>query len=284
MKIALKKTLFSALSLAGNLYQTEGVPVLGYHSVDEERSPISTPVKMFRAQMEYLKKRRINVISLGELYKRLASAKDLPTNSAVITFDDGFEGVFHHALPILKEFGFPATVFVATNFVGKHMDWEKVAGIPAYRLCDWSQFRKMNEEGIDVQSHTMSHPFLPELDEKQIGAEVEGSMKAIEENLDKKVEFLAYPFGVFDERVIKILKTNGIKGACSGSFGKVRKGQDPYCMKRVGIELVSGRDFRMLMNFFYASISGTASGYIWLRNNAVPFLVKRPARSQYAKH
>ncbi|MBI5114890.1 polysaccharide deacetylase family protein [Candidatus Poribacteria bacterium] len=284
MKIALKKMMFAALSLAGNFYQTEGVPVLGYHSIDDEPSPISTPVKMFRAQMEYLKNRRINVISLGELYNNLVSGKELPTNSAVITFDDGFEGVFHHALPILKELGFRATVFVATNFVGKHMDWEKVAGIPVYRLCDWGQFRKMNEEGIDVQSHTMSHPFLPELEEKQISAEVEGSMKAIEENLDKKVEFLAYPFGVSDERVIRILKANGIKGACSGMFGKVRKEQDPYCMKRVGIELVSGRDFRMLMNFFCASVSGTASWYIWLRNNGVPFLVKRPTRSQYAKH
>jgi peptidoglycan/xylan/chitin deacetylase (PgdA/CDA1 family) len=280
MKTAIKKMAFWALSAAGNVYHTDGVSVIGYHSVDDEDSLISTPIKMFRAQMEYLRNNNIRVISLKALYEALASPEPLPKRAVVLTFDDGFESVYENAFPILKEFGYPATLFLVTGSVGKTMGWERVKGICAYTLCTWEKLKEMDEGGIDIQSHTRTHPFLAELDDEGLASEIGGSKSEIEDNLDKKVEFLAYPYGNFDARVIESLKEHGFAGAACGTFGKARKGQDRFAIKRVGTELVSGRDADMLMHFYRACVSGTAAPYIFLRNS-LPLIVNRPKRSQY---
>ena len=280
MKAALKKMAFRTLSAVGSVYHTGGVSVIGYHSVDDEDSLISTPIKMFRAQMEYLRDNNINVISLKALYEALESPGPLPKRSVALTFDDGFEGVYDNAFPILKEFGYPATLFLVTDSVGKEMGWERVEGICAYTLCTWEKLKEMDEGGIDIQSHSKTHQFLAELDDETLSSEVGGSKAAIEKNLGKKVEFLAYPYGSFDARVIESLKEHGMVGAVCGDFGRAIKGQDPFAIKRVGTELVSGRDFDMLMHFYKACVSGTATFYTVLRKY-LPLVVNRPKRSQY---
>jgi hypothetical protein len=123
---------------------------------------------------------------------------------------------------------------------------------------------------------------MTELDEEELAVEVDDSMRAIEENLNKKVEFLAYPYGDWNPLTVKFLKESGVKAAVTSMFGKVRKGHDPYTLRRAGIEFVSGTNPRMLMNLFRASISGTAASYVWLRNHT-PLFVKRVKRSQYVK-
>ncbi len=283
MKTVLKRAIFSALSFLGSIYHTDGVSVIVIHSVDDKDSLISTPTAMFKAQMEYLSENRISVITLKELYSRLSSSGPLPKKTVALTFDDGFEGVYNNAFPILKEYGYPATLFAVTDYVGRNMEWERVDGIHAYALCSWEKLRAMDQGGIDIQSHTKTHPFLSELDEEGIASEIEGSKIAIEENLDKKVEFLAYPYGDFNARVIDYLRKYAMTGAVSTTFGKARKGQDPYAIKRVGTEIVSGRDIDMLMHFFKACVSGTAASYVHLRN-LVPLVVSRQERSDYIKH
>ncbi len=274
--------MFAALAALGRVYNVRGVAVLVYHSVGDKDSLISTPTEMFRKQMEYLKKERIDVLSLEELYDRLVGPDPLPNNCAVITFDDGFEGVYQNAFPILKEFGFPATMFVVTGSVGKEMGWERLEGIPAHCLSTWDELREMDENGIDIQTHGVTHSFMTELSETELAAEVDDSMRAIEEHLNKKVEFLAYPYGYYDPSTIKVLKECGIKGAVTGTFGKVRKGDDLYALGRVGIEFVSGKDPEMLMSLFRASISGTATSYIRLRK-FVPLIINRRKRSEYTE-
>ena len=88
--------VFGFLSAVGSVYHTDGVAVVGFHSVDDEDSLISTPTKMFRAQMEYLRDNDISVISLKELYEALASSDPLPKKTVVLTFDDGFADVYEN--------------------------------------------------------------------------------------------------------------------------------------------------------------------------------------------
>jgi peptidoglycan/xylan/chitin deacetylase (PgdA/CDA1 family) len=282
MKTTIKKMAFGALSAVGSVCRTGGVSIIMYHSVDDEDSLISTPTKMFRAQMEYLRDNNISVISLKELYEALEAPGALPKKAVALTFDDGFEGVYENAFPILKEFGYPATLFVVTDSVGKTMGWERVKGICAYTLCTWEKLKEMDKGGIDIQSHTRTHPFLSELDDEGLASEIGGSKASIEENLDKKVEFLAYPYGNYDTRVIESLKKHGMVGAVVADFGKAKKGQNPFEIKRVGTELVSGRDSDMVMHFFRACVSGTASFYILLRK-FMPLIVNRPKRSEYTE-
>lgn len=282
MKVAIKRAAISAMSLLGEVYQTSGVPIITYHSVDEESLPISTPTEIFARQMSYLKKKRISVIPLSRLCECLVSRNPLPERSAVITFDDAFEGVFKYAFPILREFGYPATVFAVTDYVGKQMDWETVEGVPAYRLSTWDELAEMDAAGIEIESHTMTHRFMTELDEKSIAAEVEGSVEAIEKRLDKKVRFLAYPYGVCNPTAVKVVKQSGILAAVTGTFGITRENHDPYTLKRVGTDWVSLHDHAGLMNTFRACVSGTASIYVWLRNRS-PLMVNRLGRERYTK-
>ncbi len=282
MKTAIKRAAFAGLAALGSIYRAKGVSVLVYHTVDDEDSLMSTPTEMFRKQMEYLKEKRIAVLSMKELYEGLVGPGALPDNGAVITFDDGFEGVYQNAFPILKEFGFPATLFVVTDSVGKEMGWERVEGIPAHRLSTWDELREMDQNGIDIQTHGATHSFMTELDVEGLDVEVGGSIKAIEEHLNKKVEFLAYPYGLSNPLTIKVLKESGIICAVSGVFGNVRKGHDPYTLRRVGHGFVSGSDPEMLMSMFQASVLGTATSYVWLRNR-IPIIVNRLKRSQYIK-
>ncbi len=80
--------------------------------------------------------------------------------------------------------------------------------------------------------------------------------------------------------MIESLKKHGIVGAVTGDFGRAKKGQDPFAINRVGTELVSGKDYDMLMHFYRACVSGTATYYTSLRKY-LPLIVSRPKRSQY---
>ena len=89
--------------------------VLAYHSLDSTGSVISTPPRVFREQMRFLKRDGVPVIDLSEL---AAGA-----NGVAITFDDGFRSVYEHAAPLLGELGFPATVFVVSGHAGGQNNW-----------------------------------------------------------------------------------------------------------------------------------------------------------------
>ncbi len=89
------------------------VPILTYHSIDDSGSIISTSPDKFRSQMRHLRDKHFNVISLKEVVTNIRKKSPLPRRSIAITFDDGFKNVYNIAYPILKNYGFTATVFLA---------------------------------------------------------------------------------------------------------------------------------------------------------------------------
>ena len=110
--------------------------VLNYHRVDNYSRPdfqtyksnVSATPELFALQMEYVK-RHYHVISCGELFAALRDGKDLPPYPAIISFDDGYHDNLAHAYPILKRYGLPATIFLATGYIGKNIPfyWDYVA-------------------------------------------------------------------------------------------------------------------------------------------------------------
>ncbi|MEO6051263.1 MAG: polysaccharide deacetylase family protein, partial [Pyrinomonadaceae bacterium] len=95
------------------------IPILTYHSIDESGSVISTAPDVFRQQMKFLKEANWNVVSLSELACLFLNKTPLKSQTAVLTFDDGFRNFYTTAFPILEEYNFKATVFLVTDYCGK---------------------------------------------------------------------------------------------------------------------------------------------------------------------
>ena len=128
-----------------------GTTVLIYHRFGEDKYP-STNIDTgrFREQLEYLKTHNYNIIPLWKLVDSLHQGSGLPARSVVITIDDGYRSVYEKAWPLLKEYGYPFTVFLyAKATENKHWNY-----------LTWDQVREMKAAGVDFQDHGFAHEHM----------------------------------------------------------------------------------------------------------------------------
>jgi peptidoglycan/xylan/chitin deacetylase (PgdA/CDA1 family) len=126
--------------------------------------------------------------------------------AVALTFDDGFRNFAHYALPILRTYGFPATVFAVSAYCGRRNDWpsQTANSIPELDLMSWRELREVASAGIRIGAHTVSHPFLTRLTDRQITHELRACRQEIEDHIGQPANVLAYPYGNTDERVCKL--------------------------------------------------------------------------------
>lgn len=177
---------------AGNGYQI--VPILTYHKFTKGRGDLTTVnEKAFEEQMKYLRKNDYHVITLDTFFDFLDLKRPIPRKSVVITADDGWRSFYEIAYPILKKYGYPATMFVYTDFISNNSRLQ----------LDWDALREMKKNGIDIQSHTKSHRYLDRRLSTEnyreyfeaVKKEVLESARIIKKNLNIDVKYLAYPYG-----------------------------------------------------------------------------------------
>jgi len=181
------------------------VPILVYHNiVPQPRGRVDVSVKNFEEQMRYLKAEGYRVISLKEFYEFISLRRQLPRKSAILTFDDAWKSFRQHAHPVLKELGFPATLFVYTDFVGSR------------NALTWEELREMAREGFDIQAHSKTHndlrrkPGESDADyAARMRAELELPRTLFQRNLGSSPQILAYPYGAHDEELLKKVKEHG---------------------------------------------------------------------------
>jgi len=212
----------------------DGPPILSYHSIDNSGSPISVAPKEFENQMNFLWKSGYTTITLWEYVNSMMMNKPVPSQGIVLTFDDGYKNNYDVMFPILKSFGFTATIFVVTGFMGKEDSWEKDEGIPDLPLLSWNEVMEMKKYGLDFQPHSHSHPLLTHLTEDKIRAELINSKREIESRLNEKAGVFCYPYGKYDAKVIKILKEVGFKAAVTSRFGWNYEPIDFFRIERIG--------------------------------------------------
>ncbi len=186
---------------AFELNKSSVVSILGYHDFkDRGGSPMLIAASKFRAQMQAIKDSKIPVISLSEMMAWKHGEKNIPEEAIVITMDDGWEGVYTYAFPVLKEFGFPFTIYIYKKYVGG-----------GGRSMSWDQIKEMMQHGCEVGSHSVSHESLKKKPKNKTDAEVQqwivGELKDsrdfLEENLHVKVPSFAYPYGNFDDAIMQ---------------------------------------------------------------------------------
>lgn len=205
----------------------EGVSVLMYHMIGDEQgnAAIMTEANL-RIQMNYLRDHGYHPITMQELYDYVTKGAPLPEKPVCITFDDGYLDSYTIVYPLMKEYGFPWTLFLITDDVGK-----------PYNRMTWDQLKEMaNSHAVTIASHTLSHPKLHNLATRaEKEKEIVEANKALKYQLGIDNVWLAYPYGDYDDEVIDICKKAGIKMAVTTDAGRVHVGSFPYDLKRVYI-------------------------------------------------
>jgi len=215
------------------LPRRKGALILMYHSIANNDVFFTVELEMFEKQMNYLKNNNYNVIKLSDLVDILEYSKEIPKKTVILTFDDGYQDNYNNAFPILKKYNFPASIFLITGLIGKEINNSQ--NIPLMAL-NWEQIKKMYQSGlIDFQPHTVSHQKFNEMKLDEIKKEIINSKKLIEEELNKKCEFFAYPRGWYNKEIINILERNGFKAARTIENGKINKGDDLFKLKRISV-------------------------------------------------
>lgn len=191
---------------------------------------------MFRFQMWYLKVAGFKVVSLKEIIRFIDGSNE-DENLVAITFDDGYQDIYENAYPVVKKYGYPATVFVVSDLIGKENLWDHENLNVRKRLLDWDTILELKGNGVDLGSHTKTHPFLTKLSANELDNEIIGSMEAMEERLKCTVESFCYPYGDYDERAVDSVRKAGYKAALTTRRGFVHKGDNPLELRRVPVNL-----------------------------------------------
>ncbi|OGE20015.1 hypothetical protein A3A14_00190 [Candidatus Daviesbacteria bacterium RIFCSPLOWO2_01_FULL_43_38] len=207
------------------------VPILMYHYIglnpnpsDKARDSLSISPEKFERQMKYLKENGYTTTSLDTLYAALKKTATLPEKVVILTFDDGYIDFYFNAYPILKKYGFSATIFIPTGLVGQ----------PAY--LSWSQIKDMHSSGLVVfGAHTVSHPHLPSLSRETALKEITESKNTLSDHLGVPVNFLAYPYGSTNESVITLTKEAGYTGSVGTWPDKIQSEGTIYNMPRLRV-------------------------------------------------
>jgi peptidoglycan/xylan/chitin deacetylase (PgdA/CDA1 family) len=262
------------------------LPVLMYHSISDAAETgvhpyyrVCTSPGRFREQMQCLKDHGYQGVTLGaglaslnrdatSLFARGADSENgvagrpnsqLPTPNSqlspvVLTFDDGFRDFYTAAGPILREFGFTATMYLPTAFIGSKSKIENRkskmdALLPGHyaarrqfngRDClAWNEVRELHGAGIEFGSHTVNHPKLTEMSWPQIQSEIANSKSEIENHLGAPCPAFAYPYAFpqadreFVARFMDLLKSSGYETNVTTQIGRHHPGGDGLQIKRL---------------------------------------------------
>jgi len=238
------------------------VPILMYHSISDNLFGMSHPYyhintlpEVFSRQIRWLRNAGYKSMDLAEAWAGLTSGADL-TNRVVITFDDGYRDFYTDAMNVIKQCGFTATMFLATDRI-RHTP----ARIEGADYLTWREVRELSAEGIRFGSHTVTHPDLRSLSPDQLEYELGHSKEIIEQNLGIAVDSFSYPFGFPEEdknfiRFLEDLLNNlGFELGVSTILGRACRKSNRYFLPRLP---VNNWDDSLLLR---AKVEG---GYDWL--------------------
>jgi peptidoglycan/xylan/chitin deacetylase (PgdA/CDA1 family) len=307
--------------------------ILTYHRFSENGRDGSTSAQTLAEQVEYLAS-HYRLVSLATLVDHLEGPGPLPPGLAAITIDDGYRDAYEVALPVLRRYDAPATLFAITQFVdGRIWPWwdkiqyamlhtravrfegaishqpfyfeftdrasrisaaerlkahlktvteerkqENIATIAelldvelpeqapqAYAGITWQQAREMEAAGVEIASHTLTHPILTQITESQLACELRESKTKLEAELRRPVDLFCYPNGDGDARIRLAAKRAGYRAAVTIEEGFNDKPCDLLALRRVHSEtdfahfVQSTSGFEQMKNRLRYALAKTAS-------------------------
>lgn len=208
------------------------IPVLTFHSLDDERAPTSFGPELFARGIETLARSGYRTLTLAEAASLAASRRPFPERSFVITFDDGYRNVFDCAFPVLSRHSFTATVFLTAGTGEATADADRLPHLFGGEMLSWGEIREMKKSGFDFGAHTLTHPDLTRLSRDDAAREMTASRDAISRALGAPVTTFAYPYGRYDDACAGIAAAE-FACACSDELGLLTASSNLYAIPRV---------------------------------------------------
>lgn len=197
------------------------IPILMYHQIGDGPNSLYLADKDFAEQMRYLYDNGYRVVSLAEANDMLLK-QEVSSQTVALTFDDGYLTFYTKVWPLLKEYNFGATVFVITDFIGY------------YNYVNWDHIYEMSNGGIEIGSHSQSHPSLPVLSDAGLSKEILGSKETLEQRGLTVVSF-CYPSGKYNTAAVNKVINSGYKAAVTTKYGIAGSNDSHYLLPRVRI-------------------------------------------------
>lgn len=210
-----------------------------YHSIsdrDRDFRPFyqtNTAPETFRQQMQFLHDNKYPVVSLEKLAGDIISGRAIEPGTVVLTFDDGEVNFYTAAFPVLREFGFPATVFLTTGAI------DNADKSIAAKYLTWDQVRELRKQSISFGSHTVNHLELSEVSQGELEFELRYSKQRIEAELDEPIDSFAYPFAFPEQNhthvksLMETLARLGYKYGVSTRLGRASARDNIFCLRRL---------------------------------------------------
>lgn len=227
----------AVLGLHRRFLGDRGLAVAFHRVSDDYQDGLTCSVKDFESFCRFVR-RHFDVISLGQMVKRLESGRTL-SGTLALTFDDGYRDNYESAAPILRSLGLPATFFVVSDFIDSYIvaRWDRNCALPP-RWMTWAQVRRLHEEGYEIGAHTRTHANLGEVSGARAEWEISGSRREIEARLGAPVELFAYPYGGVEnltESNRQLVREAGFRCCASCHGGSVLPRSDSFQLCRIPI-------------------------------------------------
>jgi peptidoglycan/xylan/chitin deacetylase (PgdA/CDA1 family) len=236
--------------------------ILGYHQFTEGDQPskniYSMTANAFAEEMKYLKDNGCHVVPLLQIVGFIEGKATLPPHAVAITIDDGYKSPILYAAPILKQYGYPWTFFCYTDFITSH---------ESKGAASWADLIELDKEGVDIECHSKSHPMLSHKNgksdadyDKWLTAETAEAKAILEQHLNKKIVYFAYPFGDYNKQVQDKLVASGYEAIFTVAGNPVRATTSLLHMGRYVVTSPEEKDFAA-----------------WLRQGALSVVTANPA-------
>lgn len=210
-----------------------------YHKVDQILPGTRYPgnhvlPEAFEEQLAELKRLSYQSITLEQWIAYKEKRAPLPHRSIIITFDDGYQSTHRIAWPLLRRYGFGATVFLVAGLIGKTNAWDVEERQEP--LLNASEIREMQDGGVTFGSHTLSHRALTRIPLDEAARELTDSRKSLEALLERPVTTLCYPYAKQNRAIRDLARTAGYTAAVIGRGGKNWLWTDSYALRRIKLD------------------------------------------------
>ena len=197
----------------------EHASVIMYHRFGVSDMPSTNiSIEQFEAHLEELANGPYNVLPLSEITEAIIEGKPLPDYTVAITIDDAFISVYKEAFPRFQEYGFPITLFVATNAIDRNLRG----------YASWDQIREMQAAGVEIGSQTHTHPHMHQIDIEKARQEIEISNARFIEELGIRPKLFAYPYGEYTPEVRDLMEEMGFYAAFGQHSGIMHQTLHPF--------------------------------------------------------